>query len=177
MTDSQQQLSKVVKVYLKLSTGKLASDGFLPRVNLDKALIEQTQQFYASKSGKIINETNLIDYLTATDKLYTEEKNRTIHIFNWDIGEEILKTFRQEMLVKPQAQLLSKGNGFQEFIQNNRYEDIKLLYKLYKQEPDNLKPIGEQFRAFIAEEGKQLLKQVELHNAEGKLLDIKEIIS
>ena len=99
-----------------------------------------------------------------------------MHIFNWDIGEEILKTFRQEMLLKPQPQLLSKGNGFKDFIQEQRYQDINLLYKLYKQEPDHLKPIGEQFKSFIAEQGKNMLKQVELHNPDGKLFEIKEII-
>lgn len=99
-----------------------------------------------------------------------------MHIFNWDIGEEMLKTFRQEMLVKPQPQLLGKGNGFKDFIQDKRYDEMKLLYKLYKQEPDHLKPIGEQFKSYIAEQGKNMLKQVELHNADGKLYEIKEII-
>lgn len=32
------------------------------------------------------------------------------------------------MLVKPQAQLLEKGNGFRDFIQDKKYEEIKLLY-------------------------------------------------
>ncbi len=36
----QAQLSKVVKIYQKLSQGKLANDGILPRLNLEKALIE-----------------------------------------------------------------------------------------------------------------------------------------
>ena len=36
----QAQLSKVVKIYQKLSQGKLANDGILPRLNLKKALIE-----------------------------------------------------------------------------------------------------------------------------------------
>lgn len=98
-------------------------------------------------------------------------------IFNWDIGEVMLKTFRQEMLVKPQATLLGKGNGFKDFIQDKKYDEIKLLYKLYKQEPDHLKPIGEQFKQFISEQGKNMLKQVELHNKDGKLYEIKEIIA
>jgi hypothetical protein len=55
------------------------------------------------------------------------------------------------MLVKPQSQLLGRGNGFKDFIQDKRYDDINLLYKLYKQEPEHLKPIGEQFKLFIAE--------------------------
>lgn len=100
-----------------------------------------------------------------------------MHIFNWEVGEEMLKTFRREMLVKPQAQLLGKGNGFKDFIQDKKYEQMKLLYKLYKQEPEHLKAIGDQFKQFIAEQGKAMLKQVELHNKDGKLYEIKEIIA
>lgn len=72
----------------------MANDGFLPRINLDKELVEQTRQFYEAKSNEILNQTNLIDYLKETDKFYTQEKARVMDIFNWDIGEVILKTFR-----------------------------------------------------------------------------------
>lgn len=177
METSDEQLRNVVKIYLKLSEGKLANDGFLPRINLDKELIEQTRQFYAAKSNEIIDEMTLIDYLKETDKFYTQERSRVAHIFNWDIGEEILKTFRQEMLVKPQAQLLGKGKGFKDFIQDKKYEWMRLLYKLYKEEPEHLKAIGDQFKQFIKEQGTSMLQQVELQNADGKTYEIKEIIS
>ena len=94
METTDEQLRNVVKIYLKLSSGKLANDGFLPRINLDKELVEQTRQFYEAKSNEILNQTNLIDYLKETDKFYTQEKARVMDIFNWDIGEVILKTFR-----------------------------------------------------------------------------------
>jgi hypothetical protein len=51
------------------------------------------------------------------------------------------------------------------------------LYQLYKEEADCLKPIGEQMRAFISEQGKETLKSVELVNADGKSLAIKEILA
>ena len=177
METSDEVLRNVVKIYLKLSEGKLANDGFLPRINLDKELIEQTKQFYEAKNNEIIGDLNLIDYLKETDKFYTQERSRVTHIFNWDIGEEILKTFRQEMLLKPQAQLLSKGNGFKDFIQDKKYDWMRLLYKLYKEEPDHLKAIGDQFKHYIKEKGTSMLQSVELQNADGKTYEIKEIIS
>ena len=97
-------------------------------------------------------------------------------MFNWDVGDKILNAFREEMLIKPQAQLLSKANGFKLFIQEKRYDQIKLLYKLYQNNEQSLKPIGEQFKAYIEEHGKNLLKQVELNKQDGKPMEIKEII-
>lgn len=55
--------------------------------------------------------------------------------------------------------------------------DIKLLFKLFKEDTDCLKPIGEQLKKFIASQGKETLKQVELRNAEGKQFGMKEILS
>lgn len=81
------------------------------------------------------------------------------------------------MLVIPQSQLLSKGDGFFEFIKYKQYDNLKLLYQLYKEEHESLKPIGEMFKNYIVEEGKTILKQVELNNASGKPYEIKELIS
>ena len=149
----EQLIKSSVQIYLDLSSGKLAHDGFLPRVNLDKAILEQTQQFYEARSKEVMDQTNLIDYLRIADKHYEEEKSRVEHILTWDVGQSVLKTFREEMLMKPQALLLSKGDGFKDFISQSRYEDIKLLYKLYREETDCLKPIGDQFKNFIAQQG------------------------
>jgi hypothetical protein len=38
-----------------LSKEKLVTDGFMPRVQLDKNLIEETRMFYHAKSNEIID--------------------------------------------------------------------------------------------------------------------------
>ena len=86
-------------------------------------------------SKQIMDETNLIDYLRETDRFYEEEMKRKETIFKWSIGDSVIKTFRNEMLIKPQEQLLNKGEGLNKFLTQSRYEDLKLLYKLYKDEP------------------------------------------
>lgn len=124
-----------LKIFLELSEDKLAHDGWLPRVQLEKAILEQTEIFYCVKSQEIMNGTNLVDYLKESDRYYEEELKRKETIFKWSIGEQVIKTFRQEMLIKPQEQLLNKGEGLNEFLAQSRYEDLRLLYKLYKDEP------------------------------------------
>ena len=79
------------------------------------------------------------------------------------------------MLIKPQEQLLAKGEGLSEFLREQKYDDLKLLYKLYKEEQNSLGPIAYKFREFIANKGTDLLKAVELYH-DGKLLGLKEIL-
>ena len=74
-----------------------------------------------------------------------------MHIFNWEVDQEILKTFRAEMLVKPQAQLLAKDNGFNHFVRSKDFDNLKLFYSLFKEEAGSMKPICDQYRSFIKE--------------------------
>lgn len=90
-----------VSIYLTLSSGKLAQDGFLPRVHLDKALLSQTEEFYAAKSKEIMDTTNLIDYLKVADRYRKDEQNRVEQILTWDIGQQVLQSFRRKMLIEP----------------------------------------------------------------------------
>jgi hypothetical protein len=70
---------------------------------------------------------------------------------------------------------LAKGEGLSEFLMESKYDDLKLLYKLYKEEQESLGPIALRFREFIANKGTDLLKAVELYQ-DGKLLAPKEIL-
>ena len=97
-------------------------------------------------------------------------------MFKWSIGDQVIKTFRNEMLIKPQEQLLNKGEGLNEFLEQSRYEDIKLLYKLFKDEPTCLQAIAVRLKEFIAAKGLGMLKHIELNNPQGKPLGIKEIL-
>lgn len=45
--------------------------------------------------------TSLIDYLKIADRFYKEEKTRVENLFTWEVGQEVLKVFRREMLIKP----------------------------------------------------------------------------
>lgn len=94
-------LKGTINIYLHLCSGKLAQDGFLPRNNLDKAILQQTETFYSQKSQEIMQTTSLIDYLKIADRFYKEEKTRVENLFTWEVGQEVLKVFRREMLIKP----------------------------------------------------------------------------
>ena len=60
--------------------------------------------------------TTLIDYLKVVDSYLDAETLRTERVLSWDIGTELLKKFRQEMLIKPQDKLMMKGDGIKEFM-------------------------------------------------------------
>ena len=74
----------------------------MPRNDLDRAILEHTEQFYSNKSKEIMDSTNLIDYLKVAEKYFNEEVARVENLLTWDVGQQVLKVFRTEMLIKPQ---------------------------------------------------------------------------
>lgn len=94
-------LKSIIKIYLFLSQDSLVSDGWLPKINLEKALVEETQQFYESRSRETMGTTSLIEYLTIAQNHYEKEKAKAETVFTWSVSSDILRTFREEMLVKP----------------------------------------------------------------------------
>ena len=171
-------LKDAVRIYLKLSQDKLASDGNVPRLELDKELVEETRRFYEQRSLSIIDSYVLIDYLKDARKCYGNEKHRVSMIFNWDVDQQILRTFRSEMLVKPQKVLLAKPDGFKEFVTTRNMDSLKLMYALYKEEPEHLKPLCDLYRSYIKEQGVALMRGIETSDKNsGEPYGIKELIS
>ena len=80
-------IKSAVAIYLDLSKGRLAQDGFLPRVNLEKAILQQTQQFYEQRCKALVDQTSLIDYLKTADRHNEKEKQRVETILTWDVGQ------------------------------------------------------------------------------------------
>jgi hypothetical protein len=46
--------------------------------------------------------------LQIADKLYDREKEKAEKVFTWGVNKELIKTFKQEILIKPLPQLVSK---------------------------------------------------------------------
>ena len=49
-----------------------------------------------------MDHTNLIDYLREADKYNKDELNRVEQLLTWEVGPQVVKVMRQEMLIKPQ---------------------------------------------------------------------------
>lgn len=129
-----------------------------------------------NKSKQIMETTSLIDYLIVSDQYYKKELVRKDTLLTWDIGNQVLQQFRNEMLIKPLPMLLEKEDGFNNFFLHSQYDNLSLVYSLYKDENDCLKPLRNQMKLFIYNTGRDHLKSVELHNAEGKPYNLKEVL-
>jgi len=57
------------------------------------------------------------------------------------------------MLINHQASLLERDTGIKHLLHFDKLDDLSLLYDLYAETPDHLKPIAEAFKQHILELG------------------------
>lgn len=92
-------LKKTVEIFLFLSNDKLSQESINCKKYLEERIIEQTKQFYQITSQNLLQTASLSEYLKLANKYLNEEKSRIDRYLTWDIKDNLLKEFKQEMLL------------------------------------------------------------------------------
>lgn len=125
----------------------------------------------------MIDTYTLVEYLQQADLLQEAEKSRLEKYLCWpNFDEKLLAVFQEEILAKYQVRLLnSEHGGIISLFEQNNFESLKLLYKLYNPINDGLKLIAEKFKLQMTNSGKKLFESTETQN-NGKDMPIKIVL-
>ena len=125
----------------------------------------------------MIQSYTLVDYLQQADLLLEAEKARLDKCLCWpDFDAKLLAVFQEEILMKYQIQLLNNENGgIQVLFAQDKFDSLKLLYKLYCPIQDGMKPISDKFKLQLIQKGTEMIKAVET-TSQGKEISVKTIL-
>ena len=84
----------------------------------------------------------------------------------WDIKENLLKEFKSEMLLRHQQTLLDRQTGIRFLLEQDKFEDLTMLYQLYADHQDYLVPIATAFKEHVLNHGNTLVSKVEFTDKE-----------
>ena len=171
-------LKKTVEIYLFLSNDKLVQESLNCRKYLEDQVLKQTKQFYQQESQQLLQSASLSEYLRKSYTYFKEEQGRIERYLTWDdIKDNLLKTFKQEMLFNHQQSLLDRQTGLKHLLQYDKQEDLALLYTLYSDSQDHLQPIALAFKDHILAQGQDLMGKVDFSQEEFKEHSkIKEVL-
>ena len=80
----------------------------------------------------MLAKASLSEYLHQANKYYNEERERLQRYLTWgDIHDSLIKEFKREMLLTHQSTLLDRESGIRYLLNQDRQEDLSLLYSLY----------------------------------------------
>ena len=143
-------LKKVVEIFLFLSTDNLSHESINFKKYLEDKILEQTRNFYRMKCQDLLAKASLSEYLHQANKYYNEERERLQRYLTWgDIHDSLIKEFKREMLLNHQSTLLDRESGIRYLLNQDRQDDLSLLYALYSDSQDHLNPIALAFKDHI----------------------------
>ncbi|CDW78925.1 cullin-1-like isoform 1 [Stylonychia lemnae] len=175
-------LKKTIEIYQFLSNEKLSQETLNCQKYLEDKILQQTQQFYQMQSQNLLSKASLSEILHITNKYYQEEIQRCENYLIFDIKDKLLKEFQQEMLLNHQQGLLERESGIKYLLQQDKFEDLGLLYQLYQNHPASLNPIANAFKDHIYQQGENLVEKFDFsedvkdHNKMKELLKSTQLV-
>jgi cullin 1 len=149
-------LKAVLGIFAEMGMGKLDvyTEGW------ERYFLEDTAEFYKRASARWAEEDSFPDYLRKVDSCINEERERAEQYLNQQTKERLQRVCERELLTVHQQSLLDKENsGLVALLENNKREDLKLLYKLYSRVQNGLVPIGQILKNHIKKEGMELVRE------------------
>lgn len=149
-------LKTVLSIFAEMGMGKL--DVYTEE--WEKPFLDDTAEFYRRASAKWAEEDSFPDFLRKADKHINDERERAEQYLNHQTKDRLQRVCEKQLLVEHQKTMLEKENsGLVALLENNKTEDLKLLFKLYSRVQNGLPPIGLILKNHIKKEGMELVRE------------------
>jgi cullin 1 len=149
-------LKAVLGIFAEMGMGKL--DVYTDE--WEKPFLDDTAEFYKRASARWAEEDSFPDFMRKADKHICDERERAEQYLNHQTKERLQRVCEKQLLVEHQKRLLEKENsGLVALLENNKTEDLKLLFKLYNRVQNGLVPVGLILKNHIKKEGMELVRE------------------
>lgn len=139
-------LSKCVQMFIEvgLQNKKIYEQEF------ETQLIQQTRDYYRIESNKAITENSCNAYIMKANKRYLEEQDRINSYLHQSSMEKVLSEFLKEYIENHGVTLLSmESSGLIQMIEQDQFNEIKMMFGLFKKCPASLTLFKTHLKNFI----------------------------
>lgn len=149
-------LKDVLGIFAEMGMGKLD----VYSEEWERPFLEDTGEFYRRDSARWAEEDSFPDFLRKADASMNEERERAEQYLHIQTKERLQRVCEKELLSQHQQRMLEKENsGLVALLENNKREDLKLLFKLYSRVHGGLVPVGVILKEHIKKEGMELVRE------------------
>lgn len=97
----------------------------------EPVFIANSHSFYKSECGRLLREGDASAWLRHTQRRLNEEADRCQTVISPQTHSKIINVVEQELVVKPLDDFLNlEGSGIRAMIDNDRVDDLRILYQL-----------------------------------------------
>lgn len=132
-----------------------------------------TEQLYLREGQRLMQDRDVPQYLLHVDKRLTEENNRVLHYLDMSTKRQLIYCVEKQLLSEHKTHLLQKG--LDSLLDQNRRNDLTLLYNLLVRIKGGLGDLCTHFNAYIKSYGKTIVINPEKDKGMvQELLDFKD---
>ena len=130
-------------------------------------LIDQTRDYYRNESNNFISQNSCNAYLIKANSRLQEEQDRVNSYLHPSSMDKIINEFLKEYIECHAQSLLSMENsGLIQMIKQEKFQDIKLMFSLFKRCPNALDLLKQELKNYIITEGQKLVRNTQIQNDE-----------
>ncbi|KAG5519550.1 hypothetical protein PMAC_001705 [Pneumocystis sp. 'macacae'] len=100
--------------------------------DLEVYILLETREFYIKESKRLLGLLDASQYLIHCEKCLEEEYNRTKNYFPLETGSKIKRIVEEEMVLNNMSAIMKiESSGLFFMLDNEKFEDLNRLYKLF----------------------------------------------
>lgn len=120
----------------------------------EAALVVRTRDYYRNESNTFISQNSCNAYLMKANARLAEESDRVNSYLHHTSQEKILSEFLREYIENHAESLLRNENsGLLQMLAQDQFDDIKLMYSLFRRCPKALEALKYELKGYIVAEG------------------------
>lgn len=129
----------------------------------ETSLLAKSREFYELKHKEWSQTNSCAEYMMNVEKLLKEEEERLEGILFGSLAHETIKSiigiFDEKLIKAYKANLVTKDTGLPYMLQNEQFEDLTRIYRLYSRLHDNFSEITSTFREFVFQKGNEVINE------------------
>ena len=128
-------------------------------------LIQQTKDFYRNESNIFITGNSCNSFLVKANLRFQEEQDRVNSYLHPSSMDKVIGEFLHEYIEVHATTLLTmESSGLVNMINQEKFDELKLMFHLFKRCPASLELFKKHLKAYITEEGMKLVKNEQLES-------------
>jgi len=172
LIEKERQGDMVDKTLLK-SLLRMLSDLKIYQDAFEGKFLQATERLYATEGLRLMLELEVSEYLYHVEKRLNEENERLIHYLDTSTKWSLIHTVEKQLISEHVSSILQKG--LEQLLNENRLDDLKLMYSLLTRVKKGLAELCVNFNAYIKKYGRTIVIDPEKDKTMvQELLDFKD---
>ena len=133
---------------------------------------KDTEQFVTAKAIQDIQNRSTPEYVLIELKFLEEERERQKELINPIFYERLNAIIYEQIIGRNMVELVEMDSGVNNMLVNNKYEELKNIFELFKVLEKSLHEIAKIFRAYIEKRGSSLRENKEIYKDPKKMVPL-----